>query len=113
MRNPDAGIFLSVVLATALVASCGNPIETPKPPLPTPASSGTPGGTENPYHLAPVPCSTKKMPWEGAPSGRSQADTPTVVFTSVRKPQPTTEPGTGPECWEIVPNFTPGQGQNS
>lgn len=108
MKSPDTRILLSTVLAGAIgfaALSSSSAFATEihrsfKPPLPTPASSGTPTGTENPYHLVPAPCETS-MPWNDASLEQTQTKS-VVVFTSVKRPQSTTKPGVGPECWQVV-----------
>jgi hypothetical protein len=105
MRNIGKEAFLGIALGAALaVSGCGGPkVETPKPSLPTPTSSGTPGNTEG-THLQIGPCKTK-MPWEGAVQGQKLAITkPVIVFDSMIRPQPTTKPRIQPECWDVVPN---------
>lgn len=97
--------------AGALIFSAAACNEGPKSGQAEQSPSALPTASEtqigNSYHLVPVPCETN-MPWEGVKSDTTE----TIIFASIKRPLPTTKPGIGPECWEIVPDNSPEPGQH-
>jgi len=112
-RRVGLGLAVGTLIFSA--AACNEELK-PSQAEQSPSALPTPSETQigNSYHLVPVPCETQ-MPWKGIKSNTIKpiGITPDIRLDSMRIPKVEPTSGTGPECWQVVPDTTANPDQNS